>query len=49
MQALLRVNRILSVPYLEERKEIKNLDRKLIKGFYNRVLNDYKYLQNKNH
>ena len=32
------------MPYLNERRDIVELDRKLIKGFYRRVLNDYKVL-----
>ena len=32
------------MPYLNERRDIVELDRKLIKGFYRRVLNDYKAL-----
>ena len=46
IQALARVASILTVPYLNEpRRPIDQLDKKLIKGFYRRTLNEYKYLE----
>ena len=44
IQALGRVNSILSEPYLKAKRPINVIDRKLVKGFFNRMLNEYKYL-----
>ena len=44
IRAITRVHSILSIPYVHENKPIDMLDKKLVKGFYNRSLNEYKYL-----
>ena len=47
IKALGRVTSILSLPYLHRQQELDLQDKKLIKGFYRRALNDYKFLENK--
>ena len=44
IQALYRINNILSEPYLQNKRPVNAIDRKLVKGFFNRMLNEYKYL-----
>jgi len=45
IHALGKVAHILKVPYLQNpRRQMDQLDRKLIKGFYRRTLNEYRYL-----
>ena len=46
IQALSRINNILSEPYLHTKRPINAIDRKLVRGFFNRMLNEYKYLGN---
>ena len=41
IKALGRVASILSVPYIQMERQTDMLDRKLIKGFYRRALNEY--------
>ncbi len=48
IKALGKVTNILNSAYLyDESRQITNLDMKLIKGFYKRALNEYKYLEQK--
>ena len=44
IQALGRINTVLSEPFLKAKRPINEIDRKLVKGFFNRMLNEYKYL-----